>query len=120
MSTYQEQYEKLKEQFHEKITPLYAIFPWDDFFNDTIHGSPELDCLVTDALNNASPCDAEIIKAYNKAISMERIIGISYSDHIKESDEIWKKKTEIAKIILERTDSFVEVILAYYNKISQK
>ena len=92
MSIYQMQYEMLKEQFYEKISPLYAIFPWDDFFNDTVHGSHELDCLVADALSDASPNDAEIIKAYNDALSIEKKITITGSNSIEETEKLWKQK----------------------------
>ena len=116
MSIYQIQYEMLKEKYHEKIAPLYAICPWDDDFNDTIHGSRELDSLVADAMENASSADAEIIRAYNSAIATERKIATTIST-IHESETLWQKKAEAGKVILEKTDAFVEVILAYYNKM---
>lgn len=119
MSIYQIQYEMLKEKYHEKITPLYAICPWDDDFNDTIHGSRELDNLVADAMDNASLNDAEIIRAYNAAIAAERKISMTIST-IHEFETLWQKKAEAAKVILERTDAFVEVILAYYNKLKEQ
>ena len=119
MSIYQIQYEMLKEKYHEKIALLYAIYPWDDDFNDTVHGSRELDCLVADALNDASSNDAEIIHAYNAAIAAERKIAVSINS-IKEPEKLWEQKVEAAKVILERTDAFVEVILTYYNKIENQ
>lgn len=118
MSIYQIQYEMLKEKYHEKIAPLYAICPWDDDFNDTIHGSRELDCLVADAMYNTSPNDTEIIRDYNNAIVAERKIAVHISS-TNEHEKLWQKKTEAAKVILERTDAFVEVILNYYNNLKE-
>ena len=66
---------------------------------------------------NASPEDVEIIYAYIESISVQRNIPVNVSDSIEETEKLWMEKAEAAKVILERTDSFVEVILAYYNKM---
>ena len=112
MSTYEKQYQLTKKQLLEKIAPLYAIFPWDDLYNDTLHGSIELDCLVEDAQKYATADNVKIIEAYNDAVRAESKISISsYS-----SDETWQNKILAAENILDKIDPFVEVILSYYEK----
>lgn len=117
MSIYEKQYEMLKEEFHKKIAPLYALFPWDDLFGDTIHGSYELDCFVDDALADANPNDEKIIKSYIEALSIEKKYNLTLSTQISEKNEFLQmEKVTAAQNILEKTDAFVKVMLDYYKK----
>ena len=91
------------------MTEIHKLFPYEDLFNETVFGSFELDSFVANTLENASSSDAHKIKAFSNCLVK--------LDSIERAQNNWKEKVETAKILLEKTDDFVGVILNYYNKI---
>lgn len=112
MINYAEQYQVIKNQLLQKISPLYEIYPWDDFYNETIFGSYELDALVNDACLFGTSEEVKIIEACKKAIKTENQISTSHYT----SSEIWQMKINAANDILKHMGQLVEVVLAYYKK----
>ena len=107
-------YQNISKTLLEKIAPLYELCPWDDLFNDTKHGSRELDSLVADALCYGTPDEIAKIRSYNEALHAESVITITNY----ESEDSWKEKVIAAKVLLERIDPFVNAVLAYYNRVT--
>lgn len=114
MSTKKAEYEAISTMLLDKIEPLYRIYPWDDPYNDSTHGSRELDELVFEAQSHGTADEVTVIKLYTEALYAESKITVSHCC----SEEIWEEKIKAAKLLLERIDSFVNVVLAYYKQIA--
>lgn len=113
MSIRKTEYETISSKLFEKITPLYEIHPWDDLYNDTIYGSRELDELVFEAQSHGTADEVAVINLYTEALYAESKITAFDSS----SELVWEEKIKAAKLLLERIDSFVNVVLAYHKRI---
>jgi hypothetical protein len=113
MKSGRETYQEIAATLLSKYQPLYDVIPWDDPFNDTKFGSRELDCLVYDALSYGTIEENAIIKSFIEATANEKSIAIAY---FNVSDSVWKEKVFAAQVLLDQVDSFVEAVLAYYNR----
>lgn len=112
MSNSKAEYDLISSKLLEKITPLYELCPWDDLYNDTKHGSRELDNLVADALCFGTTEEKNVIRSYNEALYAESKIKISDC----QSEERWREKIKAAQLLLERIEPFVDAVLAYYER----
>ena len=113
MTIWKTEYETISNELLEKIAPLYEIHPWDDPFNDTTYGSPELDELVYEAQHHGTADEVTVIKLYTEALYAESKITVFESC----SELVWEEKIKAAKLLLERIDPFVNVVLAYHKRI---